>query len=492
MLIAISGMIADSENSSAQLLQRLRDRIQSRAIAPLPSAGQYRRPGEIGQQPLRQPTVPNYNPAQPPNPNRLDGSGTPRRVAPVDPKQAVELQTGDGPSNDEMDVAQDGVSVQSRNVLPNQTAARLPIDGSADANAASGSSILIRQDNQKPRLGIQVVESRQGIEGLLVTGINPNSVAEKAGLMVGDLLVELQDQPTRTSAQVTQILASNRGADEVRLRIVRNNRLALISIPISTAAMNEVAAAANSDLPDHLPSPVESINNGSAPRTTPASKPVAGTAPGAATAAEPSKRQKPAAVPQSAVPQNAVPGTFGLQFRNVAGQRGAIVTGIRPDSPAAASGLKIDDRIVSVDGRLLVDAESLNNVLEQTGAGLGLRLMAVRDGKLVSAKLDPKHNKNGAQRSQFADSAKENSTLKGLGAAIGGLLSSGKAKTKSLQQDEMALGDDEGVQPVDFQSDDPETDAESAASPDPLSLEALEIPDSEETTELLPPKKPTE
>jgi len=78
---------------------------------------------------------------------------------------------------------------------------------------------------------------------------------------------------------------------------------------------------------------------------------------------------------------------------------------------------------------------------------------------------------------------------------LGGLLK-GKPKPnkpipKPQPEDAMALGDDEGVRQVDFESK-VKTKAKKEGSTDPLALQTLKPPPTDDPIELLPPKLDSE
>lgn len=454
-MTVISWMIADSRTSDAQLFRRLRERIQSRVPVP---------PTPINQPPF-QPNVPQNNPQQP-NLSDSNAGLNPRTVAPVrsdEPRLASPAKRAADPG-----VAANGTDRQSRKRQPNrptQPGTRLPYKTSpatADAAAKDGSlfgnSILPNRKadtadvNQgRASLGIQVVQSRQGIPGLKVNGINPGSHAPAAGLKVGDLIVSIEGQPTDSIASIKALLARRRSGEDVRAQIIRDRKKSSIMVPL-----------------------IDEITN----------------------------RPTTAKIAQEKDPQATAPTTFGISYANVEGQRGALVTNIQENSLASNSGLKRGDRIVSVNGRLLVSAEALQQTLGSSDKKTTIGLRMVRNGQLLSAKIDP--NGSSAQAGSLAAgdkdaSAQENkSVLGGVGAIFGELLS-GKSKQKpvdkmaleaEIARDAMALGDDEGVRQVDFESD-VKANVDSKNSTDPLSLKTLEprAIDGVESAKLLPPKQ---
>jgi serine protease Do len=62
-------------------------------------------------------------------------------------------------------------------------------------------------------------------------------------------------------------------------------------------------------------------------------------------------------------------------------QRGVIVSGVEPDSPAAKAGLKRGDVIVALDGKPLDSVPRLRSWVASRGAGAQIRLRLLRDNK---------------------------------------------------------------------------------------------------------------
>ncbi len=470
VLAVMTWLIADSSNSEAQLLRRLRSRIQSRVIAPPFPANPQLQP------PNRRTGPPQLVPSQGTAPAAPSTAAAPRRVAPVTPTPSQS-----NPAQPEM--GQPTIAAPGRivnrppNVQPpaaNPASSQNPLGASILAGPASAGgdsqpgptgepgdqgpgdqsinpltpmqsevselpSPAIAQSD-KPSLGIQVVEARQGMPGLKVTGINPESNARESGLRIGDLIVAIEDQPTETISAIGALLSARRGGENVRLRIFRNRTVSVIDVPLLGGAVDQRS--------------IGSVVEDSAGAT-------------------------------------GLPAQFGLRYRTIDGQRGALVTEIQPDSPASLSGLETGDRIVAVDGKLLIDAEALQRTLRGQPAGAAIRLSMVRDGKLMSAKIDPNGQaasndsliiaggespKNSAANSPL----NEGTSLKGLGAALGSLL---RGKPKSQPVDQRALGEDEGVRQADFEADTTKP-VQLPENNDPLALETLEPPSVDQTKEL--------
>lgn len=67
--------------------------------------------------------------------------------------------------------------------------------------------------------------------------------------------------------------------------------------------------------------------------------------------------------------------------------KGVIVTSVTVGSPAEEAGLMTGDRIVSIDGRVVRDAQSLSRAVEMAAIGQVMKLVVERDGKKFEAKF---------------------------------------------------------------------------------------------------------
>ena len=59
--------------------------------------------------------------------------------------------------------------------------------------------------------------------------------------------------------------------------------------------------------------------------------------------------------------------------------RGAVITGVLPDSPAAVGGLRAGDVVTAVDGRAVEDATDLLLLVSSLGPGTPIRLAVDRE-----------------------------------------------------------------------------------------------------------------
>ncbi|MCA9265843.1 MAG: trypsin-like peptidase domain-containing protein [Planctomycetales bacterium] len=75
--------------------------------------------------------------------------------------------------------------------------------------------------------------------------------------------------------------------------------------------------------------------------------------------------------------------------RGLQGQRGVLISGIRPGSPADKAGLQEEDVIVEFSGERVRDSRDLQGVVEQKSAGAKYPLVFLRKGQRLSAQIEP-------------------------------------------------------------------------------------------------------
>lgn len=61
----------------------------------------------------------------------------------------------------------------------------------------------------------------KGDEGLLITRVEPASAAEKSGVLLGDLVVELDEQASLSTELIQEILSGRTAGDSMRIKLVR-------------------------------------------------------------------------------------------------------------------------------------------------------------------------------------------------------------------------------------------------------------------------------
>ncbi|MFK8114527.1 MAG: PDZ domain-containing protein [Rubripirellula sp.] len=470
-LVATSFLIVDSNDTNAQgLLRRIRDRVQSRAPQPQPQTRQpqAQRPAQTqrpaasnasnGRSPVQLQRVSPVKPGQRP--------GGPTLAAPINPNQSKANQARPGAATDPSASRQNPNSATAK-AVPGQTPnprlvnpaapnlSRTAPGASAESKSFGGSilsspgtrptpakpaqaekpapatnsanrrnldatpipspvaeitgtpiSRISEPSLNQPTLGIEVLESNNGVPGLRVVRFREHSECQQAGLKLDDVIVAVNGNSTPTVAAIAKAI-NGATSNQVRARIVRGRTTEALMLPLIS---KQVAATTQS-----------------------AKAPITATA--------------------------ATGGQFdlGLDVEEKRGVRGVIVQEVATNSPAAAAGLKPGDRVISVDGKILISQASYDREIANHGAGDEVMLQVVREGKLISTDIKFTDPGNIAKADAPAKAKQEpSSLLSGVGSALGGLFGSSKAtaaqETEQIE-DEMAFGDDEPVKPVGYESE---------------------------------------
>ncbi|WP_186776232.1 PDZ domain-containing protein [Rubripirellula reticaptiva] len=380
-----------------------------------------------------------------------------------------------------------------------------------------GASILSGRDNDSERasIGITVSPPADGSSGIEITQFSPDSLADDAGLKVGDVITSVNGRPIQTSSDVAAQLVGLRNGERVQIQFNRNQTPYRVTIPLIARKANDPAPKSDSDKKPaptataiEKPADVEPTlaEPNKQKLNTPEFK-VAESMQAEPTLAAPKQAAKPepassvasvASVAKPVAPQPKLtepkpsdltetvalpspvldsPRPFGVNAKNVKGVRGAVITEVSPGSPAANAGIIPGDRIVSINGRLLMNSDSLFRQMDNRISAGTVIVQLVRDTKLVATEVsftaDPIPAKTGERTKEVAsDTDSKSSTLNSL---LGGLFGS-KAEVPEKSSDEMAFGDNEPVKRAGFNEPVKTATPQSPPPTDPPSLDDLEAP----------------
>jgi S1-C subfamily serine protease len=73
-------------------------------------------------------------------------------------------------------------------------------------------------------------------EGLLVAHVEPESPAEKAGILLGDVLIKLADKPVIDTDSVQRILRTHKAGDTVAAALIRGGAMIAVSVRLEARA----------------------------------------------------------------------------------------------------------------------------------------------------------------------------------------------------------------------------------------------------------------
>ncbi|TPH01793.1 outer membrane-stress sensor serine endopeptidase DegS [Haemophilus haemolyticus] len=86
--------------------------------------------------------------------------------------------------------------------------------------------------------GVQSDISSSNEEGILITGISPNSPAAKAGIQVGDVILKLNNQEGISAREMMQIIANTKPNITVPVTVLRLGKLLTLSVTIEEFPVN--------------------------------------------------------------------------------------------------------------------------------------------------------------------------------------------------------------------------------------------------------------
>ena len=245
------------------------------------------------------------------------------------------------------------------------------------------------RDRSKATLGIVVRNFGEEKEGVEVVTIRDHSQAEESGLKLGDLITGVDGKPTPNSVVLASVLSGKAVGQNVRLDVVRDEQRGYLDVPLVAA-------------------------------------PTA-----------PAKENTSVAKEDSAKPKGEP--LLGVEVETPVGGRGAMVAVVEPGSPAARAGLRVGDRIVSVDGKLVSNSTFLANQIAQRAPGDAMAIQLVRNNQLLASRVtlgstvalasaqEPTSpgSTDSAPNSDIEKSGK--SILEGIGNVLGGLPKPNKA-----------------------------------------------------------------
>jgi serine protease Do len=175
--------------------------------------------------------------------------------------------------------------------------------------------------------------------GAIVTKVRPDGPARESGLRQGDLIVAVNGQEISKVGDLPRAVAGLRPGSTAKLKVLRDGDTRDVSVELGTRPSAETLASAE-------------------PGTTEKGDSVLGMT--------------------LATVNEAARETYGID----GSVSGAVVTGVAPDSPAAAKGLAEGDVIVSVGGKEVRSAADAKRALTEASSGgrKAVLLMVWREG----------------------------------------------------------------------------------------------------------------
>ena len=205
---------------------------------------------------------------------------------------------------------------------------------------------LRQGDVQHGRLGVEIrdvpAEARSALglgdgAGVLIASVEPGGPAAAAGMKPGDVVLSVNGETMDDAEELIRVISAAKPGTEVRLAIVRDKTKQDVAVKLGE------------------------LTTGAAPR-----------------------ERGPAVEEGLGLTLSAVRPDVARQLGLDAGQAGAVVTAVRPASPAAEAGVRTGDVIVEVNRQPVktVD-EAVARARASSAAGTPTFLLVMRDGQPV-------------------------------------------------------------------------------------------------------------
>lgn len=184
-----------------------------------------------------------------------------------------------------------------------------------------------------------------GTDGVLITGVMPDTPAAEAGIRRGDVVVGIDEADIRSAGQLRNTVALAGAGEAIDLRLLRDGREISVGVTLGR-------------LPD---------------------QPGAAVAPGARPRDETENTRLGLAV-------RPVPERLADQLDLQKGQSALMVAGVDPGSPAARAGLRPGDVVLEIDRRPIVSLREARAQLDR--ADRSVVLLVQRNGRAQYVALD--------------------------------------------------------------------------------------------------------
>lgn len=197
-------------------------------------------------------------------------------------------------------------------------------------------------------LGVQTSDNES--KGVLVRSVMPESPAEKAGILEGDLVISIDDEEVRSSRHLQQIIRGKNVDDVVKIILIRNQyELTLFADLTANAPSFDI---------QQFDFPFPPLNMETPPQEESGQWPF--------------KKKK---------------GVFGVTVVEMDNYDGLKVSEIEKDSPAEKAGLQIDDVIYKFDGKKIQSANHFKSLVKDK-SGETVKVRIKRDGKSMNLKVE--------------------------------------------------------------------------------------------------------
>lgn len=241
----------------------------------------------------------------------------------------------------------------------------------------------------QPYLGLTVDNAGEGEKGIRVIAVRTGGPASTAGIMPGDIVAAVGDNPIRTMEEMATVLGAMRPGDRLVFQLERNGRAVTIPVVVARKAGSRPAPA-KQPLPPPDPQPAD----GAAPSAT---SPLPPPEPSPAEA-QPTPARPLIGAGAETLPQRPGAPTLGITVSSITEEaqvrhgltlrKGALVTAVKPGSPCAPAGVPVGAAITALDGRPIDSPLALVQALRQTRVGQEVELSYYAGSELRRCKVN--------------------------------------------------------------------------------------------------------
>ncbi len=237
----------------------------------------------------------------------------------------------------------------------------------------------------------------QGQSGAVVTGVEPDSPAAKAGVHTGDVIVEFDGERVRSTSELARLVRETPGGRTVKMAVVRDGRRTDLSVTPAAGGMpgidgerlqREIRRGLRGVDPDQLREEIERGLESARPWLYQSPE-----VPG-----QPRIYPPPPGTP-FAPPLNRAPARLGVTIEDLTDQLadyfgvkdGVLVRSVIKDSAAGRAGIRAGDVITTVAGQTIHSAADVSRALRDFKTGDEVEIGFVRDRKsqTIKLRLDP-------------------------------------------------------------------------------------------------------
>lgn len=239
-------------------------------------------------------------------------------------------------------------------------------------------------------------------KGVVVQSVRPGGPADQGGLRPGDVIVQLESKPVNDLTDVDWVLDRAAPGQTLQMIVERKGQTTLLKVTLGSRP----SPPAENTAPALLP-PASPALPPAGPASSPPSPPAASSS---SPAARRSSDELPPPVPSGSPPATSAgtptdpgaargPGSAALgitvvtltdEARMTYGipvARGALITGVRPGSPADQAGLPLGGVIVGIDGRRVDSSDDLVAAIRAARPGQAVELMYFEGNRLTRKEI---------------------------------------------------------------------------------------------------------